>query len=77
MPPIWKSWSSIPHRAGHELAYFPGEVNLRRADVIVINKVDTAYQRDLETVRHNIKLHNPKASFLRWRAAFPFRSRIS
>ena len=50
-----------PHRAGHELAYFPGEVNLRRADVIVINKVDTAYQRDLETVRHNIKLHNPKA----------------
>ncbi len=50
-----------PHRAGHELAYFPGEVNLRRADVIVINKVDTAYQRDLETVRHNIQLHNPKA----------------
>jgi predicted GTPase len=50
-----------PHRAGHELAYFPGEVNLRRADVIVINKVDTAYQRDLETVRHNIQFHNPKA----------------
>ena len=50
-----------PHRAGHELAYFPGEVNLRRADVIVINKVDTAYQRDVETVHHNIKLHNPKA----------------
>ena len=51
-----------PHRAGHELAYFPGEVNLRRADAIVINKVDTAYQRDLETIHHNIKLHNPKAS---------------
>jgi predicted GTPase len=50
-----------PHRPGHELAYFPGEVNLRRADAIVINKVDTADQRDLETVRHNIKLHNPKA----------------
>ena len=50
-----------PHRAGHELSYFPGEVNLRRADVIVINKVDTAYQRDLETVRHNIKINNPKA----------------
>ena len=50
-----------PHRAGHELSYFPGEVNLRRADVIVINKVDTADQRDLETVRHNVKLHNPKA----------------
>jgi predicted GTPase len=50
-----------PHRAGHELAYFPGEVNLRRADVIVINKVDTADQHDLETVRQNIKLHNPKS----------------
>jgi len=51
-----------PHRAGHELAYYPGEVNFRRADVIVINKVDTAYQRDLETIRHNIKVHNPKAN---------------
>lgn len=51
-----------PHRAGHELAYFPGEVNLRRADVIVINKVDTAAQRDVETVRQNIRLHNPKAT---------------
>ena len=51
-----------PHRPGHELAYFPGEVNLRRADVIVINKVDTAEQRDVETVRQNIKLHNPTAT---------------
>ena len=51
-----------PHRAGHELSYFPGEVNLRRADVIVINKVDTAFQRDIETVHQNIKLHNPKAT---------------
>ncbi len=50
-----------PHRPGHELSYFPGEVNLRRADVIVINKVDTAEQRDIETVRQNIKLHNPTA----------------
>ncbi len=50
-----------PHRAGHELSYFPGEVNLRRADVIVINKVDTALQRDLEMVRHNVRLNNPKA----------------
>lgn len=50
-----------PHRPGHELAYFPGEVNLRRADVILINKVDTAQHRDVETVRQNIRLHNPKA----------------
>lgn len=50
-----------PHRAGHELSYFPGEVNLRRADAIVINKVDTADPHDVETVRRNTKLHNPKA----------------
>ena len=50
-----------PHRAGHELAYFPGEVNLRRADVVVINKVDTAQQRDIETVRQNIRISNPQA----------------
>ena len=53
-----------PHRAGHELAYFPGEVNLRRADVVVINKVDTAALPDIETVRQNIKLANPKASVI-------------
>jgi predicted GTPase len=51
-----------PHRAGHELSYFPGEVNLRRADVVVINKVDTAAQQNIETVRHNIHLSNPKAT---------------
>jgi len=51
-----------PHRAGHELSYFPGEVNLRRAGAIVINKVDTAEPRDIETVRQNIKLNNPRAA---------------
>jgi predicted GTPase len=51
-----------PHRPGHELAYFPGEVNLRRAKVIVINKVDTAEPRDTETVRRNIALNNPNAA---------------
>jgi len=53
-----------PHRAGHEVGYFPGEVNLRRADVIVINKVDTAKKEDIETVRRNAKLHNPKAEIV-------------
>jgi predicted GTPase len=53
-----------PHRPGHELAYYPGEVNLRRADVVIINKVDTAQQRDVETVRQNIKINNPKAIVL-------------
>jgi predicted GTPase len=50
-----------PHRAGHELAYFPGEVNLRRADVIVINKVDTAPALGVQLVKENIRMHNPKA----------------
>ncbi len=50
-----------PHRAGHELSYFPGEVNLRRADVIVINKVDTAATRNVQKVRDNIRTHNPAA----------------
>ena len=51
-----------PLRPGHELAYFPGEVNFRRADVIVINKVDTAAAQDVETVRRNIRTSNPKAA---------------
>jgi predicted GTPase len=51
-----------PHRAGHELSYFPGEVNLRRADVVVINKVNTASAMGVQTVRENIRAHNPKAA---------------
>jgi predicted GTPase len=50
-----------PHRAGHELLYHPGEVNLLRADVIVINKVDTARDENIETVRHNVRERNPNA----------------
>lgn len=50
-----------PHRPGHELAYFPGETNLIMADVVVINKVDTADPQGVETVRNNIKAVNPGA----------------
>jgi predicted GTPase len=50
-----------PHRAGHELGYYPGEVNLRRAGVVVINKVDTAGRQDIETVRHNVRASNGHA----------------
>ena len=50
-----------PHRAGHELTYHPGEVNLRRADVVIINKIDTAKQEDVTTTRNNILQTNPKA----------------
>jgi predicted GTPase len=50
-----------PHRAGHELAYYPGEVNLRLADVVVINKIDTARPEDIQLVRENVAQVNPKA----------------
>jgi len=50
-----------PHRAGHELSYHPGEVNLRLADVVVINKIDTADLADIAEVRRNIRSVNPKA----------------
>ncbi len=44
-----------PHRAGHELYYYPGEVTLRLADVVVINKMDSSAPEDIQTVRENIK----------------------
>lgn len=50
-----------PHRAGHELRYHPGETNFRRADVIIVNKVDTARPEDVEAVIANAKKVNPKA----------------
>jgi predicted GTPase len=53
-----------PHRPGHELSYFPGEVNLRRAHVVIINKVDTAAAADIEAVRQNIRQNNPQATIL-------------
>ena len=53
-----------PHRPGHELAYFPGEVNLRRADVVVINKVDTATAENIATVRSNVTKANPQARII-------------
>ena len=50
-----------PHRPGAELNYYPGEVNLRLADVVVINKMDSASPEGIQTVRENIALVNPKA----------------
>jgi predicted GTPase len=50
-----------PHRPGHELTYFPGAVNIRLADVVIINKVDTATRENIDIVRRNIKEVNPKA----------------
>jgi predicted GTPase len=50
-----------PHRAGHELKYYPGEVTLRIADVVVINKIDTAAPEGIQIVRESIEKVNPKA----------------
>ncbi|MCH8968571.1 MAG: GTPase [Planctomycetes bacterium] len=51
-----------PHRPGHELRYYPGETNLRMADVIVVNKVGTADPKNVQTVLANIKTANPNAT---------------
>jgi len=53
-----------PHRAGHELTYYPGELNARQADIVIINKVNTAKKEDIETVRNNIKRVNPTAHII-------------
>ena len=51
-----------PHRPGHELSYYPGEVTLRLADVAVINKIDSADFDAIQQVRANIEKVNPKAT---------------
>ena len=54
-----------PHRAGHELLYHPGETNFRRADVIIINKIDSAEKDKVNLVLENIKKFNPKAKVIK------------
>jgi predicted GTPase len=56
-------------RPGHELLYYPGETNLRMADVIIVNKIDTANPVDIETVIANANMINPKAIIIK--AAMP------
>lgn len=53
-----------PHRAGHELLYYPGETNIRMANVIIVNKVDTADPAKVKQVKENIKMLNPNATVL-------------
>jgi len=60
-----------PHRPNHELSYYPGEVNFRRAQVIVINKITTAGMEAINTVRENIRKVNPGAMIVE--AASPIR----
>ena len=60
-----------PHRPGHELKYHPGEANLRMANVVVINKVDTAETENIEKVENNVKKANPNAIIVK--AASPMK----
>ncbi|MCL2840618.1 MAG: cyclic 2,3-diphosphoglycerate synthase [Defluviitaleaceae bacterium] len=53
-----------PHRPGHELSYYPGEVSLRLADVVVINKIDSADYANIQSVRKNIQHINPNATIV-------------
>lgn len=50
-----------PHRPGDELSYHPGETNLRMADIVIINKIETSNPENVETVRHNVRKANPQA----------------
>jgi len=50
-----------PHRPGHEELFYPGETNVLMADVILINKIDTADNEDIEYVRQNVREINPNA----------------
>jgi len=53
-----------PHRAGHELLYYPSAVNVRAADVVVINKVDTASLDDIRFLRENVTELNPGVTII-------------
>jgi len=66
--PFYKPDLSIvvadPLRPGDEISYYPGEVNLRMADVVVLNKIDSAYPDDIDFVLNNIREYNPKAQII-------------
>ena len=53
-----------PHRVGHEETYYPGETNLRMADVVVINKIDSATAENVEKLKQIINRVNPSASIV-------------
>jgi predicted GTPase len=54
-----------PHRPGHEISYYPGASNVRMADVVVVNKVDSASAENIETVIRNVSTVNPAAQIVR------------
>jgi predicted GTPase len=50
-----------PHRPGHEMTYYPGQTNVRLAEVIVVNKVDSAHSENIDQVIQNVRSINPHA----------------
>lgn len=54
-----------PHRPGHELSYYPGEVSLRISDLAIINKIDSAEAEAIKQVEENIKRVNPNATIIK------------
>jgi len=54
-----------PLRAGHETSFYPGAVNARTADIIILNKVNAAKKKDIQTVLRNLKKVNPKAHIIK------------
>jgi predicted GTPase len=63
-PDLWIAIAD-PHRAGHELEYFPGTHNFARADLIVINKAGSADSKDIEVIEANARRVNPDARVIR------------
>jgi len=63
VPDFWITLAD-PHRPGHEVTWHPGETNLRLADAVIINKVDTASAQGVETVVGNVRRANPEAVLL-------------
>ncbi len=53
-----------PHRAGHEMRYYPGNTSVRLADAVIINKIDSASPENITEVRNNIRAINPKAKII-------------
>lgn len=66
-PDLWITVTD-PHRAGHELEYFPGTANFERADLILINKIDSADEDSIKAVEANAQRINPNAVIVRARS---------
>jgi predicted GTPase len=63
-PDLWITVAD-PHRAGHETRYYPSEINVYKADVVIVNKIDTARPEDVETVIANVRARNARAEIMR------------